>query len=103
MTVTLMVERKVIPGAQDELSDLLRELRSKAVRQPGFISGETVVDLFNPQIFMTISTWASVSVWEAWEKNPDRLQTVRRINALLSGDPVVRLWTSGPGGPPAAI
>lgn len=103
MTVRLMVERKVIPGAQEELSELLRELRSRAVRQAGFISGETVVDLFNPQIFMTISNWASVGVWQRWEKNPDRLRIVKRINALLQSDPIIRIWNADAEGPPAAI
>lgn len=31
---------------------LLRELRSAATLWPGFISGLTVVDAFNPTIFM---------------------------------------------------
>ena len=47
MTVRLTVERKVTPGFQSDLRRLLRELRSRAVQQSGFITGETVVDMFN--------------------------------------------------------
>ena len=35
-------------GGWSELKDLLRELRSKTTRQPGFVSGETVIDAYNP-------------------------------------------------------
>ena len=103
MAAKLTVERRVVPGYQDEVGELLRQLRSGAVRQAGFISGETVVDAFNPTVFMTISTWASISVWQEWEKNPDRLAIVQQINEHLQSTPVVRVWTDAIDGPPAAI
>lgn len=102
MAVRLTVERRVIPGAQAEITKLLRELRSAAVRQPGFVSGETVVDAFNPLIFLTISTWTSMSAWERWDKSPERLAIVERINALLQAKPVTRLWVDDIDAPPAA-
>lgn len=103
MATKLTVERRVVPGNQDELADLLRELRAAAVRQPGFISGETVIDAFNPTIFMTISTWVNIAVWQDWERNPNRLAIVTRINALLQGTPLVRVWVDSADAPPAAI
>jgi quinol monooxygenase YgiN len=103
MATKLTVERKVVPGYQADLAELLRELRSGAVRRAGFISGETVVDAFNPTIFMTISSWASIGAWQEWERDPGRLAIVERINDLLQGNPVVRVWMDDVDGPPAAI
>ena len=85
MPVTLMVEREVIPGAQSEIKSLLRELRSKATRQPGFISGETVIDAFNPCSFLTVSVWSGMSAWEEWRENPERLEVTERIGDLIQG------------------
>lgn len=92
MAVTLMVEREVVPGGQGEITMLLRELRSEATLWPGFISGRTVIDAFNPAIFMTISVWSSMAVWEGWEANPEREAIIDRIGAQLQGEPTVRLW-----------
>lgn len=103
MAIRLTVERKARVGQQEELSNLLHQLRSKAVLQSGFISGETVVDLWSPRIFMTISRWASVEAWQRWETNRERLSIIERINTLLEGKPVVRLWADGDDRPPAAI
>jgi quinol monooxygenase YgiN len=103
MATKLTVERRVVPGNQDELADLLRELRSGAVRQPGFISGETVIDAFNPTIFMTISAWSGIGAWQEWERNPSRQAIVERINALLQGTPMVRVWVDSADAPPAAV
>jgi quinol monooxygenase YgiN len=103
MSLTLMVERKVVPGEQGALKSLLRELRSGATLQPDFISGRSVVDAFNPTIFMTISTWSSIAVWEDWESQPARRAIIDRINELVQGEPVVRMWLDDDDAPSGAM
>ena len=86
MAVRLTVERKVTTGFQGDLKRLLRELRSRAVQQSGFISGETVVDMFNPMDFMTISTWASLDAGQCrsvWGKARARGSLIREIAVNL--------------------
>ena len=92
MQVTLMVERNVIPGEQESVKRLLRELRSNATRQPGFISGQSVIDAFSPTRVMTITMWTSMAAWEAWENSPERVSITGRIAGLLQEPPVLRLW-----------
>ena len=103
MPITLTVERRVVPGNQGRIKDLLRLLRSRATRQPGFVSGQTVVDAFNPAIFMTVSIWSNMSVWERWEKNSERCEIVDQINTMLQDEPKVRLWSHDEDAPDAAI
>lgn len=85
MAVPLMVEREVIPGAQAEIKALLRQLRSSATRQPGFISGETVIDAYNPCAFLTVSIWASIAAWESWRVDPERVLVTSRLDDLIQG------------------
>ena len=82
---------------------LLRELRSGATRQPGFISGQTVVDAFSPIIFMTISRWSTMAVWDRWEKDPERSAIIERIDALLQRTPKVRMWLDDEDAPAAGL
>ena len=103
MTLTLTVERDAIPGSQGPIKALLRELRSGATRQPGFISGQTVVDAFNPTIFMTISHWSSMAVWDLWEKDSERSAIIERINKLLQRKPKVRMWLVDEDAPAAGL
>lgn len=100
MSVRVTLERSVIPGSQGEVTRLLRELLSKAVQYPGFQSGETVLGLFNPTSFLTITRWSNLSAWQAWEKEPERRRIVQRINALLQNEPVIRLWNEDADAPP---
>ena len=40
--VRVIIERRCRPGKEAELETLLVELRTRAMRQPGYISGETL-------------------------------------------------------------
>jgi quinol monooxygenase YgiN len=40
MTVRILIERTAEPDRQDELLDLMRQLRAKTMLRPGYISGE---------------------------------------------------------------
>ena len=103
MSVILTVEREIVPGVQGDITRLLRELRSAATRQSGFISGQTVIDPRSPTCFMTISEWSSINAWENWEKNPVRSSIVEQIGALLQVNPKQRLWVHDEDAPPGAI
>ncbi len=102
MSVKVTVERTVIPGSQQEIAALLRLLLSRAIQFPGFQSGETVVGAFNPMTFLTVARFTSLTAWQEWERNPERLSIVERINAYLQRDPIVRLWSEDPDAPSAA-
>ncbi len=52
MAIKVIIERSVSPDNQAEVAELLKELRAKAVLQPGYISGET---LFSVKECMSLS------------------------------------------------
>lgn len=99
MSVRVTVERTVIPGAQREIAALLRTLLSKAIQFPGYQSGETMVGVFNPMTFLTIVRFTTLTTWQEWERNPERLKIVGEINTYLQGDPIIRLWNEDPDAP----
>lgn len=48
------------------------ELRSLAVRQPGYISGETFFNLDHPEECVVIGRWTDLEYWQQWLKDPRR-------------------------------
>ncbi len=103
MSVILTVDRQIIPGAQGDITRLLRELRSAVTLQPGFISGQTIIDPRSPTSFMTISEWSSIKAWENWEASPVRATLIEQVSAYLQVDPTQRLWVHDEDAPPGAI
>lgn len=70
-------------GKEGQLLPLLLELRSKATTQPGYISGETLRNVNDPEDYVVISTWQSVEAWNAWEASQGRAEMQSKIDSLL--------------------
>ena len=50
------------------------ELRSLAVRQPGYISGETFIHIERPDECLVISRWTSLEHWQQWTEDQRRIE-----------------------------
>ena len=57
MAIKVLIERRVKAGHEDLVWEMLRDLRGQAVRQKGYLYGETWRSLDNPRIFLVSSTW----------------------------------------------
>lgn len=57
MSVKIIVKRKVPEGKERDLLPLLLNLRSLAIAQAGYVSGETWRNVDDPQDWLVISTW----------------------------------------------
>ena len=78
MHVKILIKRKFKKGKQQEIIAMLRELRSGALHQPGYISGETMTSTEDPQTMMVISTWRDMESWYNWKRNNTR-QTLEQM------------------------
>ena len=67
----------------EKLIDVIRELRNEAMKQPGYITGETLVNTEDPSNVMVISTWQSAEDWKAWDTSETRVKITKRVNELL--------------------
>ena len=85
MTVRVVIEREVEPGQEARLLHLMMQARAKAIKAQGYISGETLRALDNPNKFLVLSNWNSAQDWKAWEKDTERAKLQMEIASLLLG------------------
>ena len=78
MNAKILIKRKFKKGKEKEILALLRELRSGALNQPGYISGETLTSTENPRTMMVIGTWHDMENWYNWKRNSTR-QTLEQM------------------------
>ena len=83
MAVKVIIYRKVRPGKEKELSEAVRELRSKAIQAPGYISGETLRSIEDPSVHLVISSWKSIEDWNNWFNTPERKAFQERMDVIL--------------------
>ena len=72
MNAKILIKRKFKKGKQEEIIAMLRELRSQALNQPGYISGETLTSNEDPQTMLVIGTWQDMESWHNWKRNSTR-------------------------------
>ena len=74
MAVRIFIKRNVKKGRTEEAVELLKEVRSQALKQSGYISGETLICIEPPgrNEYLVRSTWHSVEDWNKWLHSEER-------------------------------
>lgn len=95
MAVKVLIKRKIQEDKAREMIPLFREMRTQANKQPGYISGETLRSLSDPEEFLVISTWRSSKDWENWLKSSERNDVQKKIDQLLGGKTQFEIYHYG--------
>lgn len=83
MAVKILIKRSVAANKVGDLIPLLKSLRALAIREPDYISGETLKRMDIPGEYMVISTWESLDAWNRWLQNGERKLIQDKIDLLL--------------------
>jgi heme oxygenase (mycobilin-producing) len=92
MVVKVILLRRVPAEVAEELKPMLMELRALALAQPGYISGETLMNADDPEEYLVISTWADIQYWNTWLNNPERMMVQRAIDTLLGRETLYQVY-----------
>jgi heme-degrading monooxygenase HmoA len=90
--IKAMIEWRSKPGKEKALEGMLQDLRSKAMRHQGYISGETLVGVEDPATYVVVSTWTRLEAWKIWENSRERQELVRLIAPNVSEETSVRVF-----------
>ena len=75
MAIGVLIKRVISHGEDAKvLLPHIIELRSLAVRQPGYISGETFFNLDRPEECLVIGRWTTKELWQKWMRDPRRIE-----------------------------
>ena len=74
MAIGVLIKRVTKRGEDAKvLLPHIIELRALAVRQPGYISGETFFNIDCPDECLVISRWISLEHWQKWTRESMRV------------------------------
>lgn len=82
MIVKVIIKREVTPGMEHDFFEHLKKLRSHAMQQEGYISGETLLCAEDTNKALIISKWASLTYWNNWKKAGIRRKIDKAMNGL---------------------
>jgi heme-degrading monooxygenase HmoA len=96
MAIGVIIRRLVKEGTDAKvLFPHIVEIRSLAVRQPGYISGETFFNLARQEECIVISKWTTEEHWQKWEKNLRRKELNRNMEKHLGVKTVYNVYGIG--------
>ena len=95
MTVKILIKRKIAAEQQEKLLPLLVQLRKAATAQTGYISGETLRSIRDPEEYLVISTWQTAENWNEWYNSLERKQLQEQIDSLLKEPTEYSVYTVG--------
>ena len=82
MAVKILIKRSIGQEVAPMVRPLIVELRDHAMRQPGYISGETLKCIDRPGEYLVISTWKSLDEWDKWLNSQERKILEDKIDSI---------------------
>ena len=72
MAIKILIKRHFMDDSAKQAFALLNNFRHDAMKQPGYISGETWINHYDPCQITVVSTWQTVEDWIQWEESDER-------------------------------
>ena len=100
MAIEVLIRRKFVREKEAELAPLVVRLRSLALAQPGYISGETLkcVDPAGEDEYLVRSTWRSIEEWRTWLHGETRMAIQNEIDRVTGEATEYRIYEPLVGG-----
>ncbi len=92
MAVRVFIKRHFKESQADKALIMLNEFRKSAMGRPGYISSETLVDHYDNNCVLVVSTWADVEHWMQWQNSEDRDRNEALIEELLDKPTVYEVF-----------
>lgn len=83
MSVHVMIKRKWQIDKPQLILPLLNKLHNGATKQPGYISGETLRNVEDPEDFLVISKWETADDWKRWFNSKERRDMQSQVDILI--------------------
>lgn len=83
MSVQVLIKRKWRVDKPQLILPLLDQLHTRAEQQPGYISGETLRNVEDPQDYLVVSKWETVDDWKKWLNSKERRDIQGQVDSLI--------------------
>lgn len=95
MAIKVLIKRQYKPESFGQVSALLNRARYDAMGMQGYISSETLTDLYEPGQVVVISMWQSVEDWQKWIDSPKRSEFAAEMRHLMTGPEQIEIYALG--------
>ena len=84
--IRVIIEREIAEGLEqfyeNEIANLLKVMNSA----PGYIYGESLVELHRPNHYIVVTSWTNEEAWNRWYVSSERQQMLSAIRPFMQSD-----------------
>ena len=84
--IRVIIEREVVQGLERFYEQAITGLLDELAQLPGYLAGESLVDLQRPNRYIVVTRWVNESSWEQWLHSSKRQQMLAEIRPFLLTD-----------------
>lgn len=81
--IRVLIERHIADGLIDHYEKAARDTLVRAMQAHGFISGEALHDIDDPEHRVILATYRTLADWQRWARSPDRQEMMAAIGPML--------------------
>ena len=90
--IRIHIRRKVPEDKADDLKLLINQLRGMTMGTPGYIAGETLKRVDEPDESLVVTKWQSEFYWNQWLQSKERSGIQDKIDQLLGEETVYEIY-----------
>lgn len=83
MPIKVFIKRHIKEGHVETAVAMLEEFRNMAKKEPGYLSGETLINHYDPRSITVVSSWQTIQDWIRWQSSDKRAGNEAKIEPLL--------------------
>lgn len=87
--IRVLIERHIAESLEAAYEERSRKVLQHAVSAPGFVSGETLMDLHDPNHRFTLANWRSEADWQRWLQSEERKELMAELIPMMDREEIV--------------
>jgi len=84
--IRVIIEREIAEGLEEFYEKAIAQLLDVMITAPGYVSGESLVDIHRSNRYIVITRWISEQAWNHWCRSAERQQMLSAIGPFLLTD-----------------
>ena len=81
--IRVIIEREVAEGLEEFYESAIANLLDVMANAPGYLSGESLVEVHRPNRYIVVTRWIDESAWNQWYMSSERQQMLDAIRPFL--------------------
>lgn len=89
--IRVIIEREIAEGLEQFYEKAIADLLEVMTSAPGYVSGESLVDIHRPNRYVVVTRWSNEDTWNRWFRSTQRQQMLSAIAPFLMRDEKITL------------